>query len=269
MSAGEKHGFEPWARGAFALGGGTAGLYLYLGLRPGGAAPILAYRYGLLFLGWASAVGMLAGMLWSLRRRPVLQRRRAWALSVLGATLWFCSLPLPYPSSHEGKFSPTRYRLPFEGKARVRYGGEHKAWNPLLFDPARRFGTGFERTGDEPLVVLSPGAGTVRTLGRGRGGEFVVLEIAEREFCVVEGLDEGSIGLAPGATVVPGAALGCASGTLFVHLQDEPEEGHGEGIPMRYWGYSVDGRLAESGVPIPPQEVESAPLSFSEAPAGR
>jgi hypothetical protein len=53
-----------------------------------------------------------------------------------------------------------------------------------------------------------------------------------------------------------------------VHLQDAPAVGRGEGIPMRYWGYRLHGRPAESGVPIPPQEVEHDPSSPA-AHAGR
>jgi len=249
-------GFEPWAWGAFALGGLGVGLFLYLGSRPGGEGPILVYRYGLLVLGWVSAVGMLGGLVWSLRRRPVLQRRRAWPLATLGATLWFCSLPIAYPSSHDGRFSPRRFRLPFQGEATVRYGGEHWKHNPLVFDPARRFGFGFvAQGGSGSLAVLAPCAATVVDHARGRAGEGVVLAVGEHEYFVLEGLDEGSFTGEAGERVQEGKALGSASGVLYAHLQDRPEAGEGEGIPMRFWWYRVEGRLAESGVPVPPQAV--------------
>lgn len=257
MSAESKERLEPWAWGAFALAGAAAGLFLYLGMRPGGDGPILAYRYGLLALGWASAVGMLLALLWSLRRRPVLGRRRALPLSALGATLWMCSLPIAYPSSHEGKFSTTRFRLPFEGAARVRYGGEPGPDNPLVFDPARRFGVGFVPDGSDSLEVVAPAAGTLRATGRGRGGLWVLLEIRAEESVVLEGLEEGSCTLEVGARVAEGERLGRASGILLVHLQDRPEAGTGEGVPMRFWGYRADGRRAESGIPVPPQVVEA------------
>lgn len=252
--------FEPWAWLAFALAAATAGLFLLLGLRPGGSAPVLAYRYGLLVLGWAAAVGMLVALLWCLRRRPVLQRGRAWPLSALGASLWFCSLPIAYPSSHEGKFSPTPFRLPFEGAARVRHGGGERARNHLLFDPARRFGTAFEKVGGEALPVFAPAPGTLVSRAPGRAGEVLVLATGTDEFCVLDGLDVHVDALAPGTRVDGGAPLGLARGPLYVHLQDRPEPGLGEGIPMRFWYYRADGREAESGVPIPPQEVESAVL---------
>ena len=257
MSRPPRTGFEPWAWLAFAIAAATAALYLLLGLRPGGSAPVFAYRYGLLGLGWAAAVVMLVALLWCLRRRPVLQRGRAWPLATLAASLWFCSLPIAYPSSHEGKFSATRFRLPFEGAARVRYGGAERARNHLLFDPARRFGTIFEKGVAGALPVLSPAAGTLVSRTPGRSGEIVVLATGTGEFCVLDGLEVQDVDLVPGASVAAGAPLGRAAGLLAVHLQDQPEPGRGEGIPMRYWNYRADGREAESGVPIPAQEVAS------------
>lgn len=257
---------EPWAWIAFAPAAATGMLFLFLGLRPGGDGPVLAYRYGLLLLGWASAVGMLVALLWCLRRRPVLQRGRVWPLSALGASLWFCSLPIAYPSSHEGKFSPTAFRLPFEGAARVRYGGGERAKNHLLFDPARRFGTIFEKCGAEALRVVAPARGTVVERTSGRTGEVLVLATGADQFCVVDGLDVEA-DLRAGASVEAGEPLGRAAGLLGIHLQDRPEPGAGEGIPMRFWNYLVDGRPAEAGVPIPSQEVASAAPGSAPDPA--
>lgn len=269
MSSVERTRFESWAWIAFALAAATAGLFLFLGLRPGGSGPVLAYRYGLLLLGWASSVGMLVALLWCLRRRPVLQRGRAWPLSALAASLWFCSLPIAYPSSHEGKFSPTRFRLPFDGVARVRHGGAEARRNHLLFDPARRFGTGFERRDGEALRVVAPAR--AKWIGRapGREGEVIVLSTGENEYCVLDGLELDADARAPGASLEAGEPLGRAPGLLFIHLQDRPEPGSGEGIPMRFWDYLADGRAAESGIPVPPQEVASAGPLQPVAPTGR
>jgi hypothetical protein len=248
-----RESFEPWAHAAFALAGATAALFLYLGSRTGGSGPVLVYRFGLLVSGWASAVGLLFALYWSVRRRPVLQRRRVWPLAALGASLWLCSLPFPYPSSHEGRFSATRFRLPFEGAARVRYGGEHARANPLLFDPSRRFGHGFEPLDAVPIWVVAPADGEVVARASGRGGELLVVATAGPEFCVLEGLGETLV--APRERVARGQRLGRSHGLLYVHLQDAPEPGRGEGIPMRYFGYRADGREAAAGVPVPPQEV--------------
>lgn len=266
MSAPERPRFEPWSWGAFALAATTAGLFFFLGARPGGTGPILVYRYGLLAVGWASAVGLLLALLWSLRRRPVLQRRRAWPLAALASSLWVCSLPIAYPSSHEGKFSPTRFSLPFEGRARIRTGGEAKSQNPLLFDPSRRFGTVFAGLDGAALPVIAPAAGTLVANEVVRGGLRLVLRTGPREFCVLEGLDAGSTGVETGQEVAAGQPLGTCRGLLTLHVRDEAEEGRGEGIPVRFWGYVANGRAAESGVPVPPQEVARAEPAPSHAP---
>ncbi|HEX6883635.1 MAG TPA: hypothetical protein VF530_09660 [Planctomycetota bacterium] len=250
--------FEPWAFAAFAVAAATAGLFLYLGLRPGGAGPVLAYRLGLLFLGWVAAVGMLLALLWSLRRRPVLQRRRAWPLMALGASLWLCSLPIAYPSSHEGRYSTTRFRLPFEGEARVRFGGDDARDNPLVFDPGRCFGFGFEASGGGALSVVAPAEGELVARAPGRAGQILVLATGPGEWCLLEGLEATTLRVQPGQRVAAGEPLGEARGVLYLHLQDAPEPGRGEGIPLRIHDYRVHGRPAEAGRPVPPQVVASA-----------
>lgn len=258
-----REGFEPWAFAAFSVAAATAGLFLYLGLRPGGAGPVLAYRLGLLLIGWLAAVGMLLALVWSLRRRPVLQRRRVWPLSALGASLWLCSLPIAYPSSYEGRFSATRFRLPFEGEARVRFGGDDARENPLVFDPSRCFGFAFERTAGGALRVVAPAAGEVVARTTGRGGEILVLATAPGEWCLLGGLEGASLTVTVGARVEAGTPLGESPGPLYIHLQDAPDPGRGEGIPLRFHAYQVHGRTAESGVPVPPQVVApvAAPAS--------
>jgi len=253
-SSREEQGFEPWAWLAFLLGLTTIGLLVFLGWKPGGEWPVLAYTWGLLGVGGASAALLLFGVVYSLRRRPVLQRGRVTPLAVLAGSLWFCSLPIAYPSSHESRPSSIRFRLPFEGEARVRWGGEKREQNRLVLDPARRFGTCFE-AGSEPLQVVAPVAGRVLALERGPRGQRVVLQVSGTEFLVLEGLEPGSLSAEVGQTVAPGQPLGRAPALLFVHLQDGPRVGRCEGIPMRFWGYRVDGRRAESGTPVPPQKV--------------
>ena len=250
---------EPWAWVAFALGLTTAALLVFLGCRPGGAAAVLAYSWGPLILGSASAVGLLLALLWCLRRRPVLQRGRTVPLVVLAASLWVCSLPIAYPSSHERNPSSIRFRLPFEGEALVRFGGGRGATNPLLFDPGRRFGIVFEPVGEDALSVLAPCGSRVLELGTvGPDETYLTLEVGDDQFLVLSGLAPGSCEFRPGDTIVEGAALGRALERLVVHLQDGPRRGRSEGIPLRFWSYLADGRPAEVGVPIPPQRVARA-----------
>ncbi|MEQ1894728.1 MAG: hypothetical protein ABL998_19470 [Planctomycetota bacterium] len=261
MNARAPERFEPWAWCAFALGLATLGVWLYLGSRPGDEAARLAYRYGPLVLGLCAAVFMLGALLFCLRRRPVLQRRRAWPLAVLGATLWLCSLPIAYPSAHEGKYSATRFRLPFEGAGRVLYGGEERARNPFLFDPSRRFGVCFEPAASgAALLVVAPCAATLEAVFEGPTGHGVVLRTAGAEFPVLEGLAEIPA-FEVGAEILEGTALGHAAARLTMYLADEPGPGRGEGIPQRFSGYRLAGREVALGVPAAGQELEASPVS--------
>jgi hypothetical protein len=247
---------EPWAWLAFGLGACTLGLLFYLGWKPGGRLPVLAYLWGPFVIGCASAVVLFFALVWSLWRRPVVQRRRMLPLGVVGASLWLCSLPIAYPSSHEGKASPTRFTLPFLGEARVEFGGDQRS--RLRFDPSRRFGLGFAPSAGS-LQVVAPAEAEVVGRRAGLGGDQLVLAVREREYLVLEGIDPVSCELDPGERCSAGAGIGTASTLLFVHLQDGAEVGRCEGIPMRFWNYSVDGRAVEAGSPTPPQVV--APLA--------
>ncbi|MCI0657594.1 MAG: hypothetical protein L0170_11065 [Acidobacteria bacterium] len=93
---------EAWVLLAYLVGAATAGLFLYLGLRPGGLGPIRAYTHGRSVLFLAGAALLCFGLGASLLRRPVLQRGRLGAFLCLGAAVWFSAYPLAYPSSHEG-----------------------------------------------------------------------------------------------------------------------------------------------------------------------
>jgi len=250
---GRRRSFEPWAWCAFALAGAALGLSVYLGLRPGGRGPVLAFTWGPLALGAAAALLLIGALAWALVRRPVLQRRRATPLAILAATLWFCSFPIAYPSSHEGHPSRVRFRLPFEGEWRVRWGGEERADNVLVLNPSRCFGFVFDGAPPDASVV-APCPGRVRAVSP------LVLEVAPREYLVLEGL--GTLDVAEGARVEPGDRLGAlARAELTVHLEDAPRPGTGEGIPLLFRGFRADGRAVERGVPRRGQRVAPDPLA--------
>ncbi len=256
----DAEGFEPWARVAFGLGGATLALYLYLGLRPGGAGPVLAYRYGPLVLGGAAALLLLGAIAWSLYRRPALRRRRAVPLAVLAACVWWCSFPLAYPSSHAGHPSRVSLSLPFAGERRVRFGGEQRARNPLLLDPSRRFAVTFDPPLEGESGVLAPAGGRVvaRETDERAGHARLVIAVAPGEYLVLEGLDPAALTHDEGAELARGAPLGRSIGPLCVFLQDGERIGRSEGVPFAFTEYLADGRAIRSGSPVPPERVRNA-----------
>jgi len=258
MSSEEKTGFEPWAWAAFVLAGLVAAIFLYLGLRPGGRGPIVAYSLGLPILGTLSGLWMAVGMIWSVLHKPVLQRGRLKALVAGGASIWVASLPIAYPSSYEGKPSPLAFQLPFEGERSVRWGGLEREDNALIFDPARRFGVVFEQPkGASPTDVLAPAAGElVAWVEADSGGVWsAVLEVGVDRYLVLSGLGEQPAP-ALGARLEAGAQLGLALGpTLTVHLEDRPDPGSGEGIPFYFRDIRAGEAVRERGLPVRGERV--------------
>lgn len=267
--SGSAQRFEPWAWLAFALGALGLGLFVALGSRPGGTLGIWLYLRGTAWLFLGSGLLLAFALVWAVLHRPILARRRLVPLLVLGLCVWGSSLPFPYPSSHEGHWSTVDFRLPFEGSWRVLWGGERRSQNALVFSPARRFGFEFlplERA--TPPPVLAPCDGRVAGLEGARPdgaaertpfGNHVVLEVAPEAYLVLANLRAGSLTVRIGERVLAGDVLGALGDSsaaswrdapqLMVHLQDAPEPGRGEGIPMRFGGYETVGGGAADGVP--------------------
>lgn len=266
----ERRGFEPWAWLAFAIGLATLALFVALGTRPGAPLAVWLYGSGTLWLFLCAALVLVGALFWSVTHRPVLARRRAAPFAALGLTLLAASLPFPYPSSHAARWSSVAFRLPFDGAWRVRWGGERRTENALVYWPARRYGFDFVRADGPTLgaTVRAPCAGRiVASVGdladgapeRTPFGNHVVIEASAGEYLVLANLLQGSLRATVGDRVEAGAALaqvGDSAGAsrpadpaLLVHLQDAPEPGRGEGIPMRFHSYEADGRALEAGVP--------------------
>ncbi len=266
MTGEPKPRLELWVWVALSVALATAGLFLYLGVRPGGSGPIAAYVYGRTLLFLAGAAVLLFGIVWSVVKRPVMQRGRGMAFLGLAMSLFFCQYPLPYPSSHEKSPSATRFRLPFEGEWVVGCGGSRLSENPYVLLPDRRFGFVFKpgegNEGDG--AVVAPAAGEVVLVHTGepeRGeehyGNLVVLRTAEAEYAFLAGLE--TVSAAVGQEVAAGDALGRVGASssspvlpyphVAVWLQDNTAIRRGEGIPMYFHGYAEGERTVERGIP--------------------
>lgn len=235
---------ELWVRAAWLVFILFSAMILVLGARPGGPLPPWIFVQGRLLLGLAALGILIWGLVRSLRRPPLLTRRRLPALVALVLVLGIANAPFPYPSSRERSPSPVDLRLPVEpvgesGEAwRVVWGGDEPARNRLAeLYPDRRYGVHLvlEREGRSRLgegraaadhlafgrPVLAPVAGRVlrvhdgepdRTApGRVPSGEplgnLVALEVAPGEVLFLTNLRSGSIRVAPGAQVERGEVL--------------------------------------------------------------
>ena len=258
---------EGWATGAYGLAILFALLLLYLGMRPGGRGPILAWQYGLQVLPFLALVLVVAGAITAIRRKPFLRPGRKQPFLLLLLLVGAGGLELPYPSSHEEHESAICFRLPFrapkEGEWTVFWGGETREQSLLAaYTASRRYGLDLvvakdgatSRDGRFLVVgedVLAPCDGDVV-----RAGRTVVLRVAEGEFLFLGNVDPAVAAgqrLEKGARVGSVAADGASRFTpephLEIHLQDTPEEGTGEPIPWRFCGYVADGAVVEKGLP--------------------
>ena len=281
---------ELWAVLAYVTSVLFLALLVYLGLRPGGEGPVIAYGAGRQLIGLLAILDLFIGVAWSLLRRPVLQRRRALPFLLLVGVIGVIAFPIPYPSSHEGHESAVCFRLPFEGEWTVFWGGETKEESLLAgYFPDRRWGLdfvvsdaglshrgeGFEASdylcfGRE---VLAPADGKVVRAQDGAPdarpgtydsrveacGNYVVIQVAEREFVFLCHLGRGSIAVKPGQAVRAGEPIGRVGTSGFstvtpephlaIHLQDTPEPGRGEAVPWSFCDYVAAGIRVERGLP--------------------
>jgi hypothetical protein len=263
---GSGKGAEGWGLAAYALALATLATWGVLGSRPGGSLQLWLYGQGRFHLVLAGLLVAVLGLARSLRHRPLLQRRRLWPAVALAFTIGIAPFPVPYPAPRERAPSTQSVQLPVEGPWRVRWGGEGVESNPLVLDPARRFGlvlvrdaapAGATEPGAWPALdasVLSPAAGRVAAvveelpdgppeMGRDPVGNRVVLDLGAGEFLWVTGLAQGSVLPGPGDEVQQGQPLArvgwSAAGRptwephLGLFMASTPELETAEGIPWR------------------------------------
>ncbi len=258
---------EVWALAAFALAGLFALLLLYLGMRPGGRGPVLAWEYGLQVLPLLAFALVLVGAITALRRKPFLRPGRKLPFLFLLLLVGAGGIEFPYPSSHEGHESAVCFRLPFaapkEGEWTVFWGGETRDESLLAaYTASRRYGLDLvvakdgatSREGRFLVVgedVLAPCDGEVV-----RAGRTVVLRVAEGEFLFLGNVDpvvtngrHVTKGERVGTVAADGASRFTPEPHLEIHLQDTADDGTGEPIPWRFCGYVADGKPVEKGLP--------------------
>lgn len=299
---------EPWTRLAWvpllALFAGA----VYLGLRPGGVAPVLVYQVGPTALGLVAVLGLGSAVAYSAMRRPFLRPGRVAAFAGLSFAVVASSVPFSYPTSHALSPSTVRFVLPLEGEWTVRCGGTGWRENALAFQPARCRGFDFvKRVGGQAFrsdgddmedwfgfgdPVLAPAHGRVvavhdgeedlGVLDRWSGGEpygnHVVIEVAPGELLFLTHLRNGSIEVAPGDEVERGRRLASVGSSgmpvisaephLGVHVQDRPTPGRAEGIPFFFSDYRVGDRLVERGVPTGGLNPRGTPTGTRVRPVG-
>lgn len=202
-------------------------------------------------------------------------------------------------SPHMGYELRSELRLPFTGEWFVFWGGRTLEQNYHAIDRGQRFALDFvvledgvSHTGDGTrldqyhcwgLPVLAPAAATVVTVvddlpdqpigsmdPANAAGNHVILDLGHDEYAVLAHLQEGSVAVAEGDRVEPGQTLGLCGNSgntsephLHFHLQDSARFGEGDGLPVTFVDFSVDGERVESGEPVRGETVSPASASGS------
>ena len=282
---GHNPGLEWWLRPVPALAAAHVALAAVLWARPGLLAVYLWYLGPPILA--LLAIALLAGALVeSFRRRAAWDRRRAAGLAGLALVVGLVPFYRTYPSSHDGRPSGVRFRLPLDGPVTVAWGGPTRDVNyhagmpdqrwayDLLVTSGGRSTRGAGTEVDDYLAfdrpVRAPASGVVRAAHDGEPdeapgahrarrafGNYVILEVAPGEFLFIAHLRRGSVRVGPGDRVEAGQAIARVGSSgnssephVHVHLQDTPRPYFGEAIPFEFSGYRrQDGTLVDRGMP--------------------
>lgn len=282
---------RPWERWLFVLAAlwlVQAALWTVPQFRPGKLGAI-CWMFGLDFILWGTLafVVLVWAIIASVVRRPFWSGRRTlglvWAIALGLSPLAYRT----YPSSHDGKPSQVRFRIPLDGPVTVGWGGPSRSVNYHVVAPSQRWaydllmsegGKTFRGAGTKCADyfcygrdVLAPAAGVVHAvsdgdpdmpigvLGGGRrpDGNHVVLRVAAGEYLFLCHMQPGSIRVKPGENVVAGQPVGRVGNSgntsephLHIHLQDTENLVLGEGIPLYFYHYRTAGRIVERGIPL-------------------
>jgi energy-coupling factor transporter transmembrane protein EcfT len=260
--------------------------FFFVHSRPGGLTGVMLFYLAPLFIAVLAIVAIIVGFIASIKRRPFFTPLRIVAFATLILLCFSAGLYNKYPSIYDNKPSKVAFRIPLDTTVTVAWGGGNEQVNYHVAAPDQcwaydllvtRDGKSF--SGDSTklenyycygLPVLAPAAGKivkaydadpdmpVGELGGGKEpvGNHVILEVAPKEFLFICHLQPKSIKVKVGDIVKQGqelALVGNSGNTsephIHMHLQDTDVQGIGEGIPMHFYGYDVNGRFVEKGIP--------------------
>ena len=221
-----------------------------------------------------------------------------WAWDSTGAVSGLLITPTPQaaPTEYADYTTRTPLRLPFAGRAYVRWGGRTPHQNYHVIAPDQRFAydflllrNGADHTGSGTrnedyacfgTPVLAPAPGTVVTAvdtvpdNRQPGtmnpaappGNYVVIDHGDGEFSLLAHLKHGSVAVDSGQKVAAGERVGLCGNSgnssaphLHYHLQTGPAFGDGVGLPARFRHYLRNGKAMTEGEPVRGDTVEAAP----------
>ncbi len=192
----------------------------------------------------------------------------------------------PAPSPYLDYDTQAYLRLPFDGEWLVFWGGRTVEQNYHAAARDQRFAydllvvvdgkshTGDGKSNDQYYCwgkeILSPGSGTVVTAvsnlpdnppgvmdPANPPGNFVMLDLGNKEYALLAHMQKGSVVVAQGDEVRPGQPIGLCGNSgntsephLHFHLQENKQFGKGDGKPALFSSYLSNGKPVDRGEPV-------------------
>ncbi len=192
-----------------------------------------------------------------------------------------------YPSSHDNEISEIEFRLPLDTAISVAWGGDNTKVNYHVTSPDQRWAydlmvieNGKSYKGDSTklenyfcygLPVIAPSSGKIvkafdadsnMQIGDFGGienplGNHIIIEVAPNIFMFICHLKPNSVKVNKGDTVEAGQELAMVGNSghtsephLHIHMQDTKVFSMGEGIPLYFHHYVVNGKYVDKGIPM-------------------
>jgi hypothetical protein len=258
--------------------------YFKVQSRPGFSG-VLIFYFAPFFISFLSIIFIVIGIIRSFIKRPFFTRWRIVGFLLLILLCFSGIIYNTYPSSYDEKPSKVKFRLPLDTIITVAWGGATEKINYHKMAPEQCWAYDLivahnkkSYTGDSSkienyycygLPIISPANGKVVNVvnnipdipigDTGNGefpeGNFIVIEVEKNEFLFICHMKPNSIKVKIGDVVTQGQSLGQVGNSgntsephIHIHLQDR-NDAIGEGIPLYFHNYIVDGKLVEKGIP--------------------
>jgi hypothetical protein len=251
-----------------------------------GIVSVILFYLSPLVIGGLAVIFLIIGFIISIIRRPFFTKWRIAGFAGLTLLCFSGILYDVYPSSYDDKPSKVQFRLPLDTSIAVAWGGERKENNYHVIAPDQRWaydllvmngGKSYE--GDSTklenyfcygLPVLAPAAGKVIAASDSKPdtrigsegdifqpvGNHIIMEVAPKEFLFLCHLQPHSVLVKKGDLVQQGQVLAKVGNSghtsephIHIHLQSTAMPALGEGIPLYFHQYLLNGKLINKGIP--------------------
>ncbi len=261
-------------------------IYCLLQLRLNGSLSLLIFYFVNMYVSYVPLLALAICFILCLRYKDFSLKNVAGLFVLLILTQTSSLIFTPYPSTFDSRPSEVSFHLPMDSIVQITWGGATEEVNYHVIDPGQRWAydilmmkDGKSYLGDSSKLssyycygksLIAPAAGEIvetfnteaETPVNGSNednpaGNYVIIKVAENQYLFACHMQPGSITVKPGESVKQGQKLGLVGNSgnssephVHIHLQSTEDLDFGEGIPMPFSNYVMNGKLIEKGIPI-------------------